>query len=108
MPENSKKFYCYILHLYPEFYDRSNWTERENELIGVHFNYLKNLLEKKILFIAGRALSEPVSEKVLGIAIFNADSEEEARSYMENDPAVKEKLMYAELFEFSLALQRNL
>ncbi len=106
--ESDKKFYCYRLRLFPQYFDSDNWTEKERELIGVHFNYLKDLLEKKILFMAGRTVNEPMSDEDFGVAIFQAESESEARGYMENDPVVKGKLMHAELFEFSLALCRNL
>ncbi len=102
-----KKHYCYFLHLYPQYYDHSKWTEKEDELIGIHFRYLQNLLERKILFLAGRTVNEPMTEKDCGIAILEVDSLEEARSIMENDPAVKGKLMLAEVFEFSLALFRD-
>lgn len=105
--ENNKKYFCYILRLYPQYYDHSTWTEKENELIGIHFRYLQDLTEKKILFMAGRSLNEPMTEKDFGISILETESEEEALSYMENDPAVKGKLMYAELFPFSIALLRK-
>ena len=102
--ERNKKYYCYLLQLYPQYYDHSKWTEKENELVGIHFRYLQDLLEKKILFLAGRTVNEPMTEKDRGIAILRVDNENEARSIMENDPAVKGKLMMADLFEFSLAL----
>ena len=79
----------------------------ENELIGIHFNYLKDLCEKKILFLAGRTVHDPMTDKDFGIAIIETETEAEALSYMENDPAVKGNLMYAELFDFSLALLRK-
>ena len=50
---------------------------------------------------------EPMTEKDFGIVILETETEAEALSYMENDPAVKGKLMYAELFDFSLALLRK-
>ncbi|MBK8550004.1 MAG: hypothetical protein IPL53_02675 [Ignavibacteria bacterium] len=105
--DKKKKYYCYFLHLYPRYCDHSAWTEKENQLIGVHFRYLQDLFEKKVLFLAGRTVNEPMTEKDCGIAILEADNEAEAKSIMENDPAVKGKLMYAELFKFSLALFRN-
>jgi uncharacterized protein YciI len=104
--EKRKKYFCYCLHLYPKYYDKSNWTEKDNETVGIHFGYLKDYLEKGILFLAGRTVNEPMSEKDFGIAILEVESEEEARCIMDNDPAVKGKIMYAELFEFSLALFR--
>jgi hypothetical protein len=48
-----------------------------------------------------------MTEKDFGIVILETETEAEALSYMENDPAVKGKLMYAELFDFSLALLRK-
>ncbi len=107
MEDKKRNYYCYILRLYPEYFDFDVWTEKENELIGIHFAYLKDLIEKKILFLAGRSVNEPMTEKDFGIAILETKTEEEAHSYMENDPAVKGKLMRAELFEFSLALLRE-
>lgn len=106
MEEKKKKYFCYSLKLYPQYFDFDAWTEKENELIGIHFNYLKDLTEKKILFMAGRTVNDPMTEKDFGIAILETETEEEARSYMENDPAVNGKLMRAELFNFSLALLR--
>lgn len=107
MEEKKKKYYCYSLKLYPQYCDFTNWTKKENELIGTHFKYLQDLTEKKILFLAGRTVNEPMTEKDFGIAILETETEEEARNYMENDPAVKGKLMHAEFFNFSLALLRT-
>lgn len=107
MEEKKKSFYCYILKLNPAFYRKEDWTEKEAELVGIHFNYLKELTEKGILFLAGRTVNEPMTEKDLGIAILETESKEEAGNYMRNDPAVKGGLMTAELFKFSLALLRN-
>lgn len=95
------------MHLYPQYYDHGSWSDREREIIGVHFNYLKDLADRKILFMAGRTINEPMTDKDFGIAIIEADSEEEARRIMENDPAIKNKLMLADFFEFSLAIVRG-
>ena len=100
-------YYCYILKLNPSFYRSEDWTEKEVELVGVHFNYLKDLTNKGIVFLAGRTMTEPMSDKDLGIVIIEAESEEEARGYMKNDPAITGGLMTAEFFEFSLALLRK-
>ncbi len=107
MEDRKNNYYCYILKLYPEYFDFNVWTEKEKELIGIHFIYLKDLVERNILFLAGRSVNEPMTEKDFGIAILETKTKEEARNYMENDPAVKGKLMHAELFEFSLSLLRN-
>ncbi|MBK9330918.1 MAG: hypothetical protein IPM96_00605 [Ignavibacteria bacterium] len=107
MDKARKNFYCYILKLNPDFYRAEDWTEKDSELIGIHFDYLKDLCEKGILFLAGRTVNEPMSDRDLGIAILETETEDEARSYMQNDPAVKGNLMTAELFSFSLALLRK-
>ncbi|HQY20086.1 MAG TPA: YciI family protein [Ignavibacteria bacterium] len=100
-------YYCYILKLNPSFYRNEDWTEKETELVGVHFNYLKDLTNKGNVFLAGRTVNEPMTDKDLGIVIIEAESEDEARGYMENDPAIIGNLMTAEFFEFSLALLRK-
>ncbi|MEZ4690042.1 MAG: hypothetical protein R3A12_07625 [Ignavibacteria bacterium] len=48
-----------------------------------------------------------MSDKDFGIAILEVDTIEEARTIMENDPAIKGGIMTGELFEFSLALFRD-
>ncbi len=77
-------------------------TEREQEIISSHFDYLKNLCDLGRLVLAGRTLT--TSEQGFGIAILNVNSEESAREIMANDPAVKLGVMRAELFPFRVAL----
>ncbi|MCB0726321.1 MAG: hypothetical protein KDD00_02580 [Ignavibacteriae bacterium] len=102
-----KKHFCYKLSLNPRLYRNEDWTENDIETVSIHFNYLKDLLAKKILFLAGRTVHEPMSDKDFGIAILEVDTIEEARTIMENDPAIKGGIMTGELFEFSLALFRD-
>lgn len=77
-------------------------TPREREIVSAHFDYLSNLREQGILILAGRTLNTDHSS--FGIAIFNAESEEDARQIVENDPAVVEKVMKAQLFPYRVAL----
>ncbi|MBL0385796.1 hypothetical protein JJB07_03960 [Tumebacillus sp. ITR2] len=67
--------------------------------MGQHFEYLKDLLEKGTLLLAG-----PCLDRTMGITVFKAESIEEARAIMENDPAVKLGVMSAELHEYRAAL----
>ena len=71
----------------------------EDEIVENHFEYLKELLEKKKLVIAG-----PCADGSFGIVVFKADSDEEAQQIMENDPAVRARLFSAELHPFHLSL----
>ena len=58
--------------------------------------------EGKVI-LAGRTLNEAESSQ-FGVVIIEATSEAEAQKMMEEDDAVKEKIMTAQLFPFSVAL----
>ncbi len=77
-------------------------TANEAEIISRHFEYLQKLTEQSVVLLAGRTLNTDSSS--FGIVIFTADTEEDARQLMMNDPAVKEKIMSAELFPYKIAL----
>jgi uncharacterized protein YciI len=97
-----KNQYIYVLNLVERLLDESNWTDKENSIVDEHFNVLQNLLEQKKLILAGRTLNyDP-----FGIVILEVGSEEEARSIMENDPAVRFGVMTAELYPYRVALSR--
>jgi uncharacterized protein YciI len=80
-------------------------TEEESEATSDHYAYLKSLLEEGVLVLAGRTLNTDVS--AFGIVILNANSEEEARQIVLNDPAVVRGVMNAELFPYRVALMGN-
>lgn len=77
-------------------------TEKEAEVTSQHYQYLKGLLEKGELILAGRTLNTEGS--TFGIVILNAETEEAAREIVANDPAVRESVMRAELFPYRIAL----
>jgi uncharacterized protein len=91
-----------LLRLSPALYDEKNWTERENKLVGEHFAQLQKLLKEGKLILAGRT---DVRES-MGMIILEVESEAEARAIMENDAAVKGKVMTAELFPYKVALKK--
>lgn len=74
-------------------------TADEREAMSKHFLYLKNLVDKKKALLAG-----PCLDTAFGIVIYEADSEEEARRIMENDPSVIAGVMSAEMHEFRVSL----
>ena len=81
-------------------------TPDEEVLIGQHFDYLKRLIEAGVVFLAGRTLNtDPAS---FGIVIFHAVDEAAARQVMHADPAVRGRVMRAELYPFRVALLGNL
>lgn len=80
-------------------------TEEEERITEEHFDYLKQLMEKGVFILAGRTLNTDHSS--FGIGIFKAESEEEARRIVQNDPAVKNKVMRAELYPYRIALLKE-
>ena len=81
MPE----FQHYFIQLHPVrpgmAYDM---TEKEQKVMGEHFEYLRKLTQKGIVLMAGPVLGEPV----FGLVVVKASSEDEAKSIATNDPSV--------------------
>jgi uncharacterized protein YciI len=77
-------------------------TEFEEKTVSLHFNYLKELVNNGIVHLAG--LTQTNDYKTFGIVIFFAADIAEARSLVENDPAVKMGVMNAEVYPFRIAL----
>ncbi|MHA2196151.1 MAG: YciI family protein [Promethearchaeota archaeon] len=64
----------------------TNPKEEEEEIMVNHFNYLKSLLKNKKLFLAGPTL---IPEDPIGIIILEAETVDEAKLLLENDPSVE-------------------
>jgi uncharacterized protein len=77
-------------------------TDEERAIMGAHFRYLQHLLEEGRLVLAGPSLGP-----VFGISIFEAETEEEARRIVANDPAVSSGLQTAELSPYRVSLLRG-
>lgn len=77
-------------------------TPNEQKIIGLHYNYLKDLTDTNVVILAGR--TQNVDSTSFGIVIYKAFSEEKAKEIMENDPAVKEGIFSAQLFPFRVSL----
>ena len=93
--------YIYIIKtVRKDFAERDD--EEEQKIIAEHFEYLKELLNRKILLLAGPALN-----KRFGIAIYEADSAEEAQKILDNDPAVINRVFTGEIYPFRISLLRN-
>jgi uncharacterized protein YciI len=103
--ENHKKQFIYMLKLIHELLDEKNWTSIEEDIVEAHFKSLQYLLSEGKLILAGKTLD--IDERTFGIVILEVESEEEAKSLMDNDPAVKGGMMTAELSPFRTALMRS-
>ena len=76
-------------------------TDEESSIISEHFDYLKSLTKQGVVLVFGRTQNDDTS--TFGITIFRAESDDVARSIMNNDPAVKKGIMRAELFPYRVA-----
>ncbi len=77
-------------------------TDREAAIVADHFEYLQRLVAEGIVFMAGRTPN--IRERTFGIVIFEVMNEAAAVDLMQNDPAVKQGVMKAELFPYRVAL----
>lgn len=77
-------------------------TPEEAAIVAQHLAYLQRLAEQGVVVLAGR--TQKADERAFGIVIFRAASEEAARNVMNNDPAVKNGVMRAELYPYRIAV----
>lgn len=83
--------------------DPDAWTPQEVLIAEEHFSYLKRATEAGTVILAGRSLDG----KGPALVILEAESQDQARAFMEADPFVAKGLMRAHLHPFRAALQRN-
>ncbi len=77
-------------------------TAREDEIISAHFEYLSDLHDKGVVWMAGRTLT--TSEDSFGIVIFYAEDDAAAEALMKDDPAVIQGVMLAKIFPFRISI----
>src|SRR5688572_17041294 len=64
----------------------SDATKEEQQLMGLHFQYLKNLMGEGKIVLAGPSIN---GAKTFGLIIVEVENEAEARAIMEGDPSYK-------------------
>jgi uncharacterized protein len=104
-PVSKRQQYVYVLQLTPRMHEANAWTDTESGVIGQHFARLAQAADGSQVILAGRT-TEGLS-KTFGLVIFEAESEEAARHFMESDPAVVANIMSATLHPYSIALYRK-
>jgi len=80
----------------------SDATEEEERVVGEHFQYLKRLLAEGKLLIAG-----PCEDASMGLAVFEARDEAEARNILALDPAVTGGVFRGEIKPYRVSLLRK-
>ena len=101
--KDEKKQFIFVLKLAPRLLNEKNWTEQDKAVVGRHFRRLQQLLKEGKVILAGKTLDD-TDPSQFGVVILEVGSEEEARKIMDEDEAVKEKIMTAQLFPFRVAL----
>jgi uncharacterized protein YciI len=94
-----------VLRVAPEFQNAKAWTDKENAAAARHFERLARATAAGQVVLAGRTTEALAA--TFGIVIFEAESVEAARQFMDDDPAVKAGLMSATLHPYTVALQRK-
>lgn len=100
-----RKQFVYVLRVTPDFQNAQAWTDKENAVVAQHFERLAKATAAGQVVLAGRTTEALAA--TFGIVIFEAESVEAARQFMDDDPAVKAGLMSATLHPYAVALQRK-
>lgn len=95
-----------VLTLTDKFTIESNWTATDQAVVGEHFQRLIKMKESGMVILAGRmelALNDP---EMKGLVIFYAKDEKEANQFMQDDPAVKAKIMKVNVYPYGVAVSK--
>ncbi len=95
------QLWIYVLHIARPS-ARIEFSGQEQKVLGKHFEYLRTLVEKDVVVLAG-----PTETKSYGIVIFRAENEQSAMAIMREDPVVASGVMPAELHPFHASLVHN-
>ncbi|MBK6936262.1 MAG: hypothetical protein IPH18_04755 [Chitinophagaceae bacterium] len=95
-----------VLTLTEMYQDEKNWTKDDQAVVGQHFQRLVKMKEEGIMILAGRMQLPTNDAEMKGLVIFYAKDEKEALQIMNDDPAVKAKIMMAKVYPYSVAVSR--
>ena len=80
-------------------------TEEEARIVGDHFQHLKRLKDEGVTILMGRTSND--DETTMGLVVFRAEDEAEARRIMESDPAIRNGVMSATLYPYHVAIMEG-
>jgi uncharacterized protein len=95
-----------ILTLADKYKEEKNWTKQDEAITGEHFQRLVKLKNEGLVILAGRTMLELSDAGMMGLVIFYAKDEKEAQQFMQDDPAVKNKIMLAKVVPYSVAVNK--
>jgi uncharacterized protein YciI len=96
--------YIYTITLIDRLHDRKKWTAEDQEAVNKHFEYLKIQMHLGKMILAGRTQND--LKDTFGIVIFNAQDDEDAQNFMENDPSIMAGVMIGNLYPYAIALSK--
>src|SRR5262245_3963663 len=77
-------------------------TPEEKRIVAEHFAYLQELTRQGIALLVG--LTNTADFSTFGICIYMAEDDAAAQAILDNDPAVKNRVMRGEVYPFHIAL----
>lgn len=95
-----------VLTLTEKYQEEKNWTKEDQAVVGQHFQRLVKMKDEGIIILAGRMQLPTNDTEMKGLVIFYAKDDKEALQIMEDDPAVKAKIMQAKVYPYSIAVNR--
>lgn len=95
-----------ILTLTDKYKEEKNWSKQDEAITGEHFQRLVNLKNEGVVILAGRTMLELNDASMMGLVIFYAKDEKEANQFMQDDPAVKNKIMLAKVVPYAVAINK--
>jgi len=100
-----KPTFVYVLHLVPRLHDDKAWTKEDSQIVGRHFQRLKDATAAGTVVFAGRTLES--GDKTFGLVVFEAANADEAKAFADADPVVAGGVMTVDVHPFALVLQRK-
>ncbi len=104
--DSTKKEYLGVLTLTEKYRDDKNWTKADQAVVGEHFQRLTKYRNAGVVVLAGRTQYESNNPEMMGLVIFYAKDDKEARQFMMDDPAVQNKIMLAKVHPYGIALNK--
>ncbi len=95
-----------ILTLTEKYKDEKNWSKTDETIVGEHFQRLVKLKNEGVIILAGRTQLETSDPGMMGLVIFYAKDEKEASQLMQDDPAVKNKIMLVKVVPYGVAVNK--
>ena len=95
-----------ILTLAEKYKEEKNWRKEDEAITGEHFQRLVKLKNEGVVILAGRTMLDLKDASMMGLVIFYAKDEKEASQFMQDDPAVKNKIMLAKVVPYAVAINK--